>query len=60
MFACTLGRAIRRQKTNRERRRWELRQNLVDGYHPLGKSDPQTTFPVIYMQPEFATKTPVQ
>ncbi|XP_043283345.1 tetraspanin-12-like [Venturia canescens] len=60
MFACTLGRAIRRQKTNRERRRWELRQSLVNGYHPLGKTDPQTTFPVIYMQPDFTTKTPVQ
>lgn len=59
MFACTLGRAIRRQKTIRERRRWELRQNLVSGYQPLGKTDPQTTFPVVYMQPDFTVKTPV-
>lgn len=51
MFACTLGRAIRRQKTERERRKWELRQSLVDGYQPLGKNDPFITFPVVYMQP---------
>lgn len=50
MFACMLGRAIRRQKTERERRRWELRESLVNGYQPLGKSDPITTFPVVYMQ----------
>ncbi|EZA58824.1 CD63 antigen [Ooceraea biroi] len=49
MFACMLGRAIRRQKTERERRRWELRENLVNGYEPLGKSDPFTTFPIVYM-----------
>ncbi|XP_014480569.1 PREDICTED: CD63 antigen-like [Dinoponera quadriceps] len=53
MFACMLGRAIRRQKTERERRRWELRENLVNGYEPLGKSDPLTTFPVVYMSPEY-------
>uniref|UniRef100_A0A6V7IZS3 Tetraspanin n=1 Tax=Bracon brevicornis TaxID=1563983 RepID=A0A6V7IZS3_9HYME len=52
MFACTLGRAIRRQKTERERRKWELRQSLVDGYQPLGKTDPFITFPVVYMQSE--------
>lgn len=51
MFACMLGRAIRRQKTERERRRWELRESLVNGYQPLGKSDPFTTFPVVYMSP---------
>lgn len=49
MFACMLGRAIRRQKTERERRKWELRESLVNGYQPLGKTDPFTTFPVVYM-----------
>lgn len=49
MFACMLGKAIRRQKTERERRKWELRESLVNGYQPLGKSDPFTTFPVVYM-----------
>ncbi|XP_032669110.1 tetraspanin-33-like [Odontomachus brunneus] len=57
MFACMLGRAIRRQKTERERRRWELRENLVNGYEPLGKSDPLTTFPVVYMSPEYSYKS---
>lgn len=52
MFACMLGKAIRRQKTERERRRWELRENLVNGYEPLGKADPFTTFPVVYMKPQ--------
>ncbi|XP_054000590.1 uncharacterized protein LOC128888023 [Hylaeus anthracinus] len=52
MFACMLGRAIRRQKIERERRRWELRESLVNGYQPLGKSDPLTTFPVVYMSSE--------
>ncbi|XP_076750053.1 uncharacterized protein LOC143422947 [Xylocopa sonorina] len=52
MFACMLGRAIRRQKTEKERRRWELRENLVNGYQPLGKSDPVTTFPVVFMSSE--------
>ncbi|XP_011636298.1 CD63 antigen [Pogonomyrmex barbatus] len=56
MFACMLGRAIRRQKTEREKRRWELRENLVNGYEPLGKSDPITTFPVVYMSPEYPLK----
>ncbi|KAK2579293.1 hypothetical protein KPH14_008251 [Odynerus spinipes] len=50
MFACMLGRAIRRQKTERERRKWELRESIVNGYQPLGKTDPQTTFPIVYMQ----------
>ncbi|XP_003691687.1 CD63 antigen, partial [Apis florea] len=49
IFACMLGKAIRRQKTERERRKWELRESLVNGYQPLGKSDPFTTFPVVYM-----------
>ncbi|EFN80737.1 CD63 antigen [Harpegnathos saltator] len=57
MFACMLGRAIRRQKTERERRRWELRENLVNGYEPLGKSDPLTTFPIVYMSPEYPLKS---
>lgn len=57
MFACMLGRAIRRQKTERERRRWELRENLVNGYEPLGKSDPLTTFPVVYMSPDYPLKS---
>lgn len=52
MFACMLGKAIRRQKTLRERRRWELRENLVNGYEPLGKADPFMTFPVVYMKPQ--------
>ncbi|KAG5336538.1 CD63 protein, partial [Acromyrmex charruanus] len=56
MFACMLGRAIRRQKTERERRRWELRENLVNGYEPLGKSDPITTFPIVYMAPDYPLK----
>ncbi|XP_012229464.1 CD63 antigen [Linepithema humile] len=56
MFACMLGRAIRRQKTERERRRWELRENLVNGYEPLGKSDPFTTFPIVYMSPDYPLK----
>ncbi|XP_043665835.1 uncharacterized protein LOC122628074 [Vespula pensylvanica] len=50
VFACMLGRAIRRQKTERERRKWELRESIVNGYQPLGKTDPLTTFPVVYMQ----------
>ncbi|KDR06365.1 CD63 antigen-like [Zootermopsis nevadensis] len=29
MFACSLGRSIRHQKTERERRRWEMRENLL-------------------------------
>ena len=56
MFACMLGKAIRRQKTERERRRWELRESLVNGYQPLGKTDPFITFPV-YMTPD-ASKNP--
>ncbi|XP_076234097.1 uncharacterized protein LOC143179014 [Calliopsis andreniformis] len=58
MFACMLGKAIRRQKTERERRRWELRENLVNGYQPLGKADPFTTFPVVYMSSPDPLKTP--
>lgn len=57
MFACMLGRAIRRQKTERERRKWELRQSIVNGYKPLGKTDPFTTFPIVYMQsPDYPLK----
>lgn len=56
MFACMLGRAIRRQKTERERRRWELRESLVNGYQPLGKSDPVATFPVVYMSSQDPVK----
>ncbi|XP_012277768.1 CD63 antigen isoform X2 [Orussus abietinus] len=59
MFACMLGRAIRRQKTERERRRWELRESLVNGYHPVGKSDPVSSFPVVYTQsPDYPLKEP--
>ncbi|XP_034949004.1 CD63 antigen [Chelonus insularis] len=52
MFAVTLGKAIRRQKTEREKRRWEFRESLVNGYKPLEKTDPSVTFPVVYMQSE--------
>ncbi|KAG8041268.1 hypothetical protein G9C98_002256 [Cotesia typhae] len=52
MFACTLGRAIRRQKTERERRRWELREKLINGYQPLGKVDSFVASPVIDLQAE--------
>ncbi|XP_003704552.1 CD63 antigen-like [Megachile rotundata] len=58
MFACMLGRAIRRQKTERERRKWELRESLVNGYQPLGKADPFTTFPVVYMSSSEPSKNP--
>ena len=58
MFAIVLGRAIRRQKTERERRRWELRENLINGYQPIGKSDPLAAFPVVYMQPHIDAKKP--
>lgn len=50
MFACMLGRAIRRQKIERTRRQWEMRENLVNGYFPIGKTDPVVSFPVVYMQ----------
>lgn len=54
MFACMLGRAIRRQKTERTRRQWEMRESLVNGYLPIGKTDPMVSFPVVYMQtPDF-------
>ncbi|XP_069703024.1 CD63 antigen-like [Periplaneta americana] len=29
MFACSLGKSIRQQKSERERRRWELRESLL-------------------------------
>lgn len=53
-----LGKAIRRQKTERERRRWELRENLVTGYQPLGKADPFTTFPIVYASTPDPLKNP--
>ncbi|XP_025602937.2 tetraspanin-12 [Athalia rosae] len=60
MFACMLGRSIRRQKTERERRRWELRESLVNGYQQIGRSDPVATFPVVYMQsPDYPLNHPV-
>ncbi|CAG2057832.1 unnamed protein product [Timema podura] len=49
VFACSLGRSIRYQKTWRERRRWELRERLVNSYTPIGQTDPKTTYPVIFM-----------
>ena len=48
-LACTLGRAIRKQKTEREKRRWQLRDNLLNDYYPIGKNDPFKAFPIIYM-----------
>ncbi|XP_015604402.1 CD63 antigen [Cephus cinctus] len=57
MFACMLGKAVRRQKIERERRRWELRESIVNGYEPIGKTDPLTTYPVVYMQsPDYPLK----
>ncbi|XP_014205355.1 CD63 antigen [Copidosoma floridanum] len=50
MFACKLGRAIRKQKTLREMRRWQMRASLLNGYVPLGKTDPTSTYPVVYMK----------
>lgn len=50
MFACMLGRAIRRQKIERTRRQWEMRESLVNGYFPIGKTDPIISFPVVYTQ----------
>ncbi|XP_034252664.1 CD63 antigen-like [Thrips palmi] len=35
LFACTLGRSIRQQKTLQEMRRVQLRNNLVNSYSPL-------------------------
>jgi len=29
MFACSLAKSIRHQKTERERRQWELRERLL-------------------------------
>ncbi|XP_046744392.1 CD63 antigen [Diprion similis] len=59
MFACMLGRSIRRQKVEIERRRWEVRESLVNGYQQIGKADPASTFPVIYMKsPDFPLKHP--
>lgn len=59
MFACMLGRNIRRQKTERERRRWELRESLVNGYAQVGKTDPANNIPVVYLQsPDFPLTHP--
>lgn len=27
-----------------------MRENLVNGYFPIGKTDPVVSFPVVYMQ----------
>lgn len=35
LFACTLGRSIRQQKTLRDMRRNQLRNNLINSYSPL-------------------------
>lgn len=60
MFACMLGRAIRKQKTERERRRWQLRESLLSGYEPLGKTDPFSAFPVVYMTSDQEFKHKIQ
>jgi CD63 antigen len=52
MFACMLGRAIRKQKTEKEKRRWQLQESLLNGYEPIGKTDPFSAFPVVYMTNE--------
>ncbi|XP_063220882.1 CD63 antigen-like [Bacillus rossius redtenbacheri] len=54
-FACSLGRSIREQKTYRERRRWELREKLMNSYTPLGQTDPKITYPVIFMKNDKAS-----
>lgn len=43
MFACSLGRMIRYQKTERERQRWEMREQLISNYTQGEKG------PVMYM-----------
>lgn len=43
MFACTLGRMLRYQKTERERQRWEMREQLISNYTQGEKG------PVMYM-----------
>lgn len=43
MFACSLGRMLRFQKTERERQRWEMREQLISNYTQGEKG------PVMYM-----------
>ncbi|XP_047113848.1 CD63 antigen-like [Schistocerca piceifrons] len=49
-FACSLGKAIRAHKTEREVRRQELQEQLIKSYSLISNSDPKRTFPVVYME----------
>uniref|UniRef100_A0A1B6E2I7 Tetraspanin n=1 Tax=Clastoptera arizonana TaxID=38151 RepID=A0A1B6E2I7_9HEMI len=46
IFACSLGKMIRFQKTERERQRWEMREQLISNYTQGDKGEKG---PVLYM-----------
>lgn len=46
MFACSLGKMIRFQKTERERQRWEMREQLISNYTQGEKGEKG---PVMYL-----------
>lgn len=57
MFAFTLGRMIRFQKTERERQRWEMRERLLNNYSTL-KGGNKEIGPVVYMTVSEPQKPP--
>ncbi|KAL7297810.1 hypothetical protein TKK_0008843 [Trichogramma kaykai] len=56
LFAIKLGNMIRKRKTEREQRRWQMRESLLRGYQPIGKSDLIRTHPMIYMTASNTTR----
>ncbi|GLG96329.1 Tetraspanin [Gryllus bimaculatus] len=57
MFGCSLAKSIRLHKTERLRRRQELREQLINSYTQLGTADPKKTFPVVFMDHENKSST---
>lgn len=49
MFAFSLGRMIRIQKTERERQRWEMRERLLNNYSSFKGNNKGEIGPVVYM-----------
>ncbi|CAB3234636.1 unnamed protein product [Arctia plantaginis] len=49
VFSFSLASSIRKAKTERERRRWEIREQMVNAYTSLNPTDEKNPAPVIYV-----------
>lgn len=49
VFSFSLASAIRKAKSERERRRWEIQERVINAYTSLNPNDEKKPQPIVYV-----------